>query len=160
VLYSFTASSPAGTGDGTTPVAGLVSDASGNLYGTASRGGAFGFGAVFEVSPPATPGGAWAETLLYSFKGVKKRDGGRPFGGLLLDPSGNLFGTTTIGGVVTTDCSQGCGTAFELAAPSTPEVSTGALCRRCECGRRAPQLLYCPRISNSPGGEKQRQLAI
>jgi hypothetical protein len=41
VLYSFTASSPAGTGDGTTPVAGLVSDASGNLYGTASRGGAF-----------------------------------------------------------------------------------------------------------------------
>ncbi len=119
VLYSFATTSPAGTGDGTNPVAGLVFDGSGNLYGTASRGGAFAFGAVFELSPPASPGGAWTENLIYSFKGTKQKDGSRPFAGLLFDPSGHLFGATTTGGVKTTACPDGCGTVFELMPPAT-----------------------------------------
>src|SRR3989442_9196271 len=54
-LYSFTGS------DGARPYAGLIADASGNLYGTTSSGGANGYGTVFKVTPTGT------ETLLYSF---------------------------------------------------------------------------------------------
>src|ERR1700722_19348514 len=114
VLYSFGAS-----GDGTFPVGGLIFDGSGNLYGTASRDGAFGFGTVFELSPPATSSGAWTETVLYSFKGPKKKDGNGPFAGLTFDSSGNLFGTTVSGGVATTENTFGCGVVFELTPPAT-----------------------------------------
>jgi uncharacterized repeat protein (TIGR03803 family) len=99
---------------GGTDAGGLLSvltlDSAGNLYGAASAGGANGAGAVFQLAPPATPGGAWTERLLYSFKG--NSDGMAPIGGVVFDQSGNLFGTT-IGNFETT-----YGTIYELSPPA------------------------------------------
>jgi len=81
VLYSFT-----GGADGKYPNSGLISDSAGNLYGTTGMGGAFGQGVIFEITP------AGVETVLYSFTGGS--DGGEPWGRLLRDSHGNLFGTT------------------------------------------------------------------
>jgi uncharacterized repeat protein (TIGR03803 family) len=107
VLYSF-----AGPTDGAFPVAGLVRDAAGNLYGTTAGGGAssgcsFGScGVVFKLAP------AGSETVLHSFTGGA--DGGTPSGaGLVRDAAGNLYGTTTSGG---TGCNGiGCGVVFKLS---------------------------------------------
>ena len=63
VVYKF-----AGSPDGTGPAASLVADATGNFYGTTAGGGISSCcGTVFELSPPATAGGSWSETILYSF---------------------------------------------------------------------------------------------
>jgi uncharacterized repeat protein (TIGR03803 family) len=80
--------------DGAYPAGNVVFDAAGNLYGTTTRGGAFGFGTVFELSP--SPGGTWTYTVLYSFTGTT--DGAFPFGGVIFDAAGNLYGTTDTGG--------------------------------------------------------------
>ena len=97
-LYSFTGS------DGAHPYAGLIADASGNLYGTTNSGGANGYGTVFKVTPTGT------ETVLYSFTGS---DGAYPVAGLIADASGNLYGTTYYGGA------NGYGTVFKLALLAT-----------------------------------------
>jgi uncharacterized repeat protein (TIGR03803 family) len=101
--------------DGAQPSASLIADRFGNLYGTTSSGGAYNYGTVFQMSPPASPGGAWTETVLYSFQ--NGTDGAFPFAALIFESAGNLYGTTT-GGGLQPDCS-GCGTVFELARPST-----------------------------------------
>ncbi len=75
--------------DGDFPYASLLIDAAGNLYGTTLQGGAYGDGTVFELSPSA---GGWTESILYSFSGGA--DGGDPYGGLIFDSSGNLYGAT------------------------------------------------------------------
>lgn len=102
--------------DGVNPVSGLIMDTSGNLYGTTSAGGAYNAeifaGTAFELSPPATSGENWNETILRNF-GNSGSDGREPFAGLLMDPSGNLYGTTILGGAYSR------GTAFELST-STP----------------------------------------
>jgi hypothetical protein len=87
-LYSFT-----NTGDGARPTAGLIFDHVGNLYGTTSDSAAGGFGEVFELSPPNIRGGAWTETVLYSFQGGT--DGAYPSGGVIIDSAGNLYGATS-----------------------------------------------------------------
>jgi len=81
VLYTFT-----GGADGGSPYAGVVLDAAGNLYGTTYYGGTANAGAVYEVSTSGQ------ETVLYSFTGGA--DGANPYGGVTLDSSGNLYGTT------------------------------------------------------------------
>jgi uncharacterized repeat protein (TIGR03803 family) len=91
--------------DGTSPEAGLVLDAAGNLYGTTYGGGAHDYGTVFELSPMA--GRGWTETILHSFN--NPGDGYNPVAGLTLDSSGNLFGTTVEGG------RYNSGTVFELS---------------------------------------------
>jgi uncharacterized repeat protein (TIGR03803 family) len=96
--------------DGLSPGAGLVRDAAGNLYGTTTRGGTFGWGTVFELSPKA--GGGWNEAVLHSFNDVGT-DGFFPVAGLLIDAAGNLYGTTTGGGA-----NGGGGTVFELTPQS------------------------------------------
>jgi uncharacterized repeat protein (TIGR03803 family) len=96
MLYSFT-----GGADGGSPWAGLVLDAAGNLYGTTIYGGASDYGTVFKVDTTGK------ETVLYSFTGING-DGAYPFAKLLLDASGNLYGTTLEGGTL------GYGTAFKL----------------------------------------------
>ena len=101
VLYSFT-----GGVDGSLPLATLVRDAAGSLYGTTQLGGTYGAGTVFQV------GGTGTERILHSFRGGM--DGGYPFAGLVMDPAGNLYGTTFFGGG--TGCEGGCGTVFELIA--------------------------------------------
>ena len=98
VLHSFQ-----GGTDGSYPQAGLIFDASGNLYGTTFQGGIVGVGTVFELTPAG--GGTWTEKVLYSFNGT---DGNGPIGGLLFDAAGNLYGTTVGGGTYL------AGTAFEL----------------------------------------------
>jgi len=110
VLHTFT-----GGADGGNPLGSLVFDASGNAYATASSGGANGFGAVFELSPPSQSGPSteWKEKVLYSFQGGE--DGGLPFGNVVFDPAGNLYGTTSIGGISHIGCLPGCGTIYELA---------------------------------------------
>jgi uncharacterized repeat protein (TIGR03803 family) len=90
--------------EGSEPLAGLVHDAAGNLYGTTLYGGTFANGTVFELSPKA--GGGWTEKVLYSFDA----HGALPYtGGLILDATGNLYGTTYLGGA------YGSGTVFELS---------------------------------------------
>jgi len=101
--------------DGNFPAAGLIQDSAGNLYGTTRLGGASGFGIVFELTPPATAADAWTESILYSFQGGN--DGANPTAGLVFDPAGNLYGTTSGGGGAT-KCSSGCGTAFQLVPPA------------------------------------------
>jgi uncharacterized repeat protein (TIGR03803 family) len=107
VLYSFT-----GGADGANPTAGVIFDATGNLYGTAG-GGAGNRGAVFKLA--LNPDGTWTESVLYSFTGGA--DGNGPAAGLVFDPDGNLYGTTTAGG--SGPCSgsnyHGCGVVFKLA---------------------------------------------
>lgn len=110
VLHNF-----AGAPDGASPTGGLVADATGNLYGTTTLGGtdsACSCGTVFKLSPPSVLGGAWTETLLYSFKGGAE-DGKAPHGGLTFDKSGHLYGATQSGGPSNT------GTVFELTPPIT-----------------------------------------
>ena len=108
VLYTFTGS------DGANPQAGLVRDSSGNLYGTTSNGGAYGLGTVFEL---VNSSGSFTEKVLYSF-GATVADGAMPIAGLLIDNSGNLYGTTMMGGSVTACGGYGCGTVFELVNSS------------------------------------------
>src|ERR1700683_2927677 len=100
--------------DGWDPQAALVRDANGNLYGTTSRGGVYGAGTAFELSPPSSRGGIWTETILWDF--TNGADGGAPLAPLLLlERFGNvvdLLGTANVGGV------NGKGTAFELIPPA------------------------------------------
>ena len=84
--------------DGGEPWAGVIFDQSGNLYGTTFGGGPNQAGAVFELSPGS---GGWTEDVLYSFnphEGQDGTDGASPTAGLARDSSGNLYGTTTLGG--------------------------------------------------------------
>jgi len=113
VLYRF-CSSPTCRG-GINPTASLIFDNAGNLYGTASSGGAYGNGTVFKLTPSAD--GRWTEKVLHTFTGGK--DGGSPVAGLIFDQAGNLYGTTTGGG--TTGCwyDWTCGVIFEL----TPQAN-------------------------------------
>jgi uncharacterized repeat protein (TIGR03803 family) len=87
VLYSFT-----GGADGAYATSKPIFDGVGNLYGTATGGGANGDGVVFELSPV---GGNWTETVLYSFAGGA--DGANPGTGVIMDPTGNLYGTNSAG---------------------------------------------------------------
>lgn len=84
VLYNFNNNAT----DGQTPTS-LIFDALGNLYGTTYYGGAYGYGAVFELSPAV--GGNWSENLVFSFDGSETGD--TPMG-LTIDASGNLYGET------------------------------------------------------------------
>ena len=97
VLYAFQ-----GAGDGASPYDGLALDAAGNLYGTAYTGGASADGVVFKLSPGSS---GWTESVLHTFKGAA--DGEYPYGDLILDATGNLYGTAYQGG-------EGYGVVFEL----------------------------------------------
>jgi uncharacterized repeat protein (TIGR03803 family) len=121
VLYTF-----AGGADGRQPSVGVVFDANGNLFGTTSFGGNLqacggGCGTVFEVSPPAQPGGVWTHTVLYTFQG--SFDGQSP-GEVVFGLDGSLYGTTASGGTPGVLCHSnsrikyGCGTVFRLTPPS------------------------------------------
>jgi uncharacterized repeat protein (TIGR03803 family) len=129
VLHSFSGS------DGQFPLADLVRDSAGNLYGTTQSGGASinclnsdgttGCGTVFKLSPSGTL------TVLHSFTGHDRRqpslsDGAIPLAGLVRDSDGNLYGTTQYGGG-SANCSndygtQGCGTVFKLDPSGTLTV--------------------------------------
>ena len=92
--------------DGSNPYGSLLIGSDGQLYGTTTRGGANGLGAVFELTPPLQQGGGWTRTLLYSF-GSSANDGVYPYGGLVM-ANGVLYGTTVSGGA------SGLGTVYSL----------------------------------------------
>jgi uncharacterized repeat protein (TIGR03803 family) len=104
VLHAFAG----GTYDGSSPEAGLIIDAKGNLYGTTEENGsgACGCGTVFEITSNGV------EKLLYSFRGSP--DGSYPVASLVADGAGNLYGTTLGGGIESNFCGVGCGTVFKL----------------------------------------------
>jgi uncharacterized repeat protein (TIGR03803 family) len=84
----------------------VILDVAGNLYGTTTEGGDHANGgAAFELTPE--PGGVWTETIIHNF-GQSDSDGNQPDAGLILDVSGNLYGTTRFGGTYEN------GTVFEL----------------------------------------------
>src|SRR5690349_9042426 len=108
VLYNFT-----GKSDGGYPlnIGKLARDSSGNLFGTTEMGGdlgacfnQLGCGTVFKLSPS---NGSYTETTLFTFTGAS--DGGNPGTGVILDSSGNIYGTTFAGGTAN------CGTVFKLS---------------------------------------------
>jgi uncharacterized repeat protein (TIGR03803 family) len=101
IIFAF----PTNGSGGSVPAGGLISDAAGNLYGVTAAGGAYKWGGIFRL---ALENGAWTEALLYSFKGGAA-DGSQPESALLLDTSGNLYGTTSGGGP------SNDGTVFKLA---------------------------------------------
>ncbi|MGC2110071.1 MAG: choice-of-anchor tandem repeat GloVer-containing protein [Candidatus Korobacteraceae bacterium] len=98
--------------DGAEPWSNLTFDGSGNLYGTTGGGGSYGAGTVFELSPNGH--GGWSETRLHNFDGrYGSTDGKLPQGSLVFDASGNLYGTTELGGSYLCGV-YGCGTVFEV----------------------------------------------
>jgi uncharacterized repeat protein (TIGR03803 family) len=110
VLYNFC--STTACGDGSHPQAGLIFDALGNLYGTASMGGNLecDCGVAFELT--MNKHGTWMESVLHTFHGSP--DGGTPLGALIFDAAGNLYGTAYSGG--DPNCEFGnCGVVFKLA---------------------------------------------
>jgi uncharacterized repeat protein (TIGR03803 family) len=104
VLHTFTGP------DGTSPYAGLLRDAGGNLWGTTYYGGSFGLGAVFKVNSQGK------EIVLHNFKGASHGDGENPQGGLIADSAGNHYGLTYAGGLASgTQCGVvGCGTVYKI----------------------------------------------
>jgi hypothetical protein len=105
-LYSFTGQN----GDGSAPMTALVIGKNSALYGTTSAGGVAGAGSVFQLQPPAATGGAWTETVIYSFPSTPGCCGISP-NGLTLGVNGAIYGTTYLGG-------SGGGTVFELKPPA------------------------------------------
>lgn len=89
--------------DGISPLSGVTFDASGDMYGITNAGGAFNAGSLYELV--AESGGAYSESILLSFD---SNDGSLPYGNVIFDASGNLYGTATAGG------SSGNGVLFEL----------------------------------------------
>ncbi len=109
ILYSF--NTGASLQVGAVPSA-LTFDSAGNLYGETAYGGEQHLGTVFKLSPNSS--GGWIEKTLYNF--TEQPDGTLPYGGLVFDKAGNLYGTTRGGG--NTGCGYSCGTVFELAPAS------------------------------------------
>lgn len=93
--------------DGGGPRGDLSFDQAGNIYGTTFLGGlTYNIGTVYEQTPSGQ------ESVLYAFTGYNT-DGQNPWGGVVLDNAGNLYGTT-VGGGNSENCLYGCGTVFEL----------------------------------------------
>jgi uncharacterized repeat protein (TIGR03803 family) len=104
VVFSFP-----GDDEGEYPATELVFDAAGHLYGSTVLGGDVGTGTVFQLS---RSGGQWTQTVLYSFTGGP--DGGQPYGGVTVDPQGNVYGTAVIGGSFGACPEDGCGVVYQL----------------------------------------------
>jgi uncharacterized repeat protein (TIGR03803 family) len=111
ILYNF----PDSGDGGWEPLAGLILDAKGNLYGSASGGGSYGGGTIFRIVAPSGRTSAWTYEVLYSFG--RYPDGDTPKSNLIFDTDGDLYGTTPYGGSGY-ECppigQYHCGTVFRL----------------------------------------------
>jgi uncharacterized repeat protein (TIGR03803 family) len=102
----------------------IVAGPGGVVYGTTARGAAAstgctsGCGTVFALTPAASSGGPWTETVLHSFGGLPS-DGAEPNVGLIIGTGGVLYGTTALGGTVNDSCPSGCGTVFSMSPPTS-----------------------------------------
>jgi uncharacterized repeat protein (TIGR03803 family) len=134
VLYRFK-----GGADGAVPLAGLLLDKTGALYGTTSQGGGrgdchsyphsswfvppgavVGCGTIFALTPPAGAGSVWTETVLRRFDGT---DGRMPVAPLLMDKTGTLYGVTFWGGNSTVPKGLACGADFKSSSAGGNSVS-------------------------------------
>jgi uncharacterized repeat protein (TIGR03803 family) len=114
LLYSFGTI----TADGMNPQGPLVVDHNGVVYGTTPYGGSTSCGVVFALTPPVSPGGAWAYNIIYTF--LSGADGCHPWwSGVVLGNNGVLYGTTAYGGS-TANGGAGWGTVYELTPPAAP----------------------------------------
>jgi uncharacterized repeat protein (TIGR03803 family) len=104
VLYSFTQSGTGFCDYVSGPTGALVMDTAGDLYGNTCTNGAYGYGAIFKLTPS---NGGWAYTSLHDF--TDGDDGAWPVGGVSITPDGKLFGTASGGG------SGQYGTVWEIA---------------------------------------------
>jgi uncharacterized repeat protein (TIGR03803 family) len=130
VLYSFS-----GKVDGGSPESGVVMDKTGSLYGVTTQGGtagkcpgtASGCGVVYKLTAPKTATGIWVESVLYKFMGGT--DGALPYADLIIDPKGELRGTTFAGGGGNCQLNynsiayKGCGTVFQLDPPAAGKTA-------------------------------------
>jgi uncharacterized repeat protein (TIGR03803 family) len=136
VLHAFTGTN----GDGATPYAGLIRDKNGDFYGTTIWGGAGtpSYGTVFKVTPEGV------ETVLHTFNGSPS-DGANPQAGVILK-NGNLYGTTTHGGVLGGTCpiTLGCGAVFKLTSK----------------GQESLLYAFCPAASCTDGAEPEGGLIL
>jgi len=141
VLYAFQ-----GGSDGENVVSGLVAGSGGVLYGTTqvggggnctiywSNGAVVGCGTVFELTPPATEGGAWTERILYAFRGGA--DGAFP--NTLVAGSGGVLYGTALGGGKGASAGSGYGVVFQLTPPATSgaawkETDLYSFCAKTDC---------------------------
>jgi hypothetical protein len=123
VLHNFAAGE-----DGSSPSSEVAFDPAGNIYGTTLYQGSptcviagiSGCGTVFKLSH--NPDGSWTNTTLYEFQGPN--DGAWPYAGVVLDPSGNIYGVTDVGGTGPCDYGWGCGSVFELSPSGSGWVET------------------------------------
>ncbi len=108
--YTFSLMTTLGSpnGENCGPQSALITDSAGNFYGTTYCDGACGLGSVFKISPA---GNGWTVTNLHDFAGGD--DGQYPVGGVVMDSSGHLYGTTSQGGTGDA-CTGGCGVVFEI----------------------------------------------
>jgi len=121
VLYSFCSNT--NCADGSRPQASLGMDPAGNLYGTTPQGGIgggyfAGYGVVFELIPDPT-GTVWTQTVLYSFCSLANCADGATPNGVIIDTGGNLYGTTSSGGLVSASHYDGSGVVFKLSTDAT-----------------------------------------
>lgn len=130
VLINFAPGTKTSPGYGSVPYGTLIGDSNGNLYGTTSEGGKYGYGTVYELV--AKSGGGFKKQLLYSFCAQAScSDGATPIAGVILY-NGSLYGTTEFGGQGQAVCvvggvEVGCGVVFELspgAKPTSPWKET------------------------------------
>ncbi len=127
LLHSFI--QPSTSVDGGQPFSGVVLNAAGDAFGTTSAGGANGTGAVYEVTA------AGSESLLHSFGALGSGDGANPYGGLIMDAAGDLFGETSSGGATGKGCifeipsggSESVLYSFGASGPADGSVPAGSL---------------------------------
>jgi len=114
-----------GSPDGQNPFDSVVFDNAGNLYGTTLAGGPDDLGTVFKLTPAT--GGKWTETLLFEFHDLVNNppDGASPMAGVVLDPSGNSYGTTLGGGGL----AGGGGVVFKLTRGSNGKFKESVIHR-------------------------------
>jgi hypothetical protein len=106
--------------EGVQPIASVIFDTGGNLYGTTYTGGNLndcrggGCGVVYKLAPNSR--GGWSETLLHTFTGGK--DGAFPLDSVIFDQAGNLYSTTLEGGSLNNCGGADCGVVFKLTPNS------------------------------------------
>jgi uncharacterized repeat protein (TIGR03803 family) len=160
-LYTFCSSLSSCT-EAMVPDGPLTLDSGGNLYGASRIGGLHlgnclseagepeGCGTVFALSEGS--GGAWTDSVLYSFcPGTSGcLDGAHAHGGVWMDSSGNLYGTTVVGGAYLDSCKSesgqplGCGTVYEVSQSSGGAWSESVLHSFCEAGAGSCTDRYSP----------------